>query len=252
MAHLAAQHVLKTHGLEILEMKKLKLEPYVLDTTLQIDSNIAIHINPSSAGVSLADIEDRLEFADQTFGDDANMLQLKGLYILSHEKSEKAYQRAYKLFEQAIKTAPDNEEALYFLGLMNLLGLGRDQDISAALDYFDRPELKNNPKAMNAKGFIFLHAPDMMEQDPVKLKIFGPVRQDLKAAYANFKKAANKDYANAKFNLGTMHLSGLSFNLPKGEADAKLEFSFSKAYKHFMEAAEKGHTLAAYNLAVMH
>lgn len=34
VAHLAAQHVLKTHGLEILEMKKLKLEPYVLDTTL--------------------------------------------------------------------------------------------------------------------------------------------------------------------------------------------------------------------------
>jgi TPR repeat protein len=115
------------------------------------------------------------------------MLSLKGLHILSHEKSEHAYQKAYKLFEKAIKNAPENEEAIYYLGLMNLLGLGRDQDIELALDYFNRPELKINQRALNAKGYIYFHAPELMEQDQVKLKVFGSIRQDLKAAYTNFK-----------------------------------------------------------------
>jgi hypothetical protein len=42
VAYQASQYVLRTHGLEVLEMKKLKLEPYVLDTTLQIDADVAI------------------------------------------------------------------------------------------------------------------------------------------------------------------------------------------------------------------
>lgn len=49
------------------------------------------------------------------------------------------------------------------MGLMNLLGLGRDQDIEAALKFFNRPELKTNARALNAKGYIYFHAPAMME-----------------------------------------------------------------------------------------
>jgi TPR repeat protein len=59
---------------------------------------------------------------------------------------------------------------------MNLLGLGRDQDIELALKYFNRQELKTNVRAMNAKGYIYFHAPALMEQDPVKLRLFGSIR----------------------------------------------------------------------------
>lgn len=135
---------------------------------------------------------------------------------------------------------------------MNLLGLGRDQDIEKAYEYFSHPVMKGNAKALNAKGFIHFNAPEAMDQDPAKLRLYGSLRRDLKAAYADFKASASKGYINAKFNLGALYLSGLEFNLPKSESDKKLQFSFSKAYQHFMEAAEKGHTMGAYNIAIMH
>lgn len=112
--------------------------------------------------------------------------------------------------------------------------------------------MAGNAKALNAKGYILFNAPEAMEQDPAKLQLFGSIRRDLKAAFADFKASANKGYVNAKFNLGALYLSGLEFNLPKSESDKKLQFSFSKAYQYFMEAAEKGHTMGAYNIAIMH
>lgn len=248
-AYLATQHVARTRGLELLELKKLKLDPYVLDTGLQIDAQLTLQV---ADGDSLADLEDRLEFEDQSHEADPRLVLVKGLYILSREKTDSAYKRAYGLFEKAQELDSESEDAPYYLGLMNLLGLGRDQDIEAALGYFKNPYLTNNEKALNAKGYIHFHAPGPFEKDPTKLALFGGVRKDLKSAYRCFKKAADLGYPNAQFNLGALYLSGQTIPLPISEADDKLEFSFSKAYKLFAKAAERGHTLSAYNLAVMH
>lgn len=46
---------------------------------------------------------------------------------------------------------------------MNLLGYGRDQDIEQALEYFTKPCMEKNAKALNAKGYIYFHAPKFME-----------------------------------------------------------------------------------------
>lgn len=125
------------------------------------------------------------------------------------------------------------KKSLYFLGLMNLLGYGRDQDIEQAVSFFKRSELEKDPRALNALGYIYFSAPKTFEQDPVKLNQFGKLRQDLKQAYIYFKKAVQYGSINAKFNIGSLYLSGETFALPKSEDKATLDFSFSKAYDWF-------------------
>ena len=112
--------------------------------------------------------------------------------------------------------------------------------------------MAKDPRALNAAGYIYYHAPDIFETDPAQLNIFGKVRRDLKKALISFKKAAHYGSVNAKYNLGTLYLSGDTIALPKSEANDRVEFSYSSAYDHFRQAAEKGHTLAAYNVAIMH
>lgn len=67
-----------------------------------------------------------MDFADNTFNDDPNLLAMKGVYIFTHNKSASSYQKAYQLFENALSLDPENENALYYLGLMNMLGYGRE------------------------------------------------------------------------------------------------------------------------------
>lgn len=112
--------------------------------------------------------------------------------------------------------------------------------------------MAKDPRALNAAGYIYYHAPDIFETDPAQLAVFGRVRRDLKKALISFKKAAHHGSVNAKYNLGALYLSGDTIALPKSEANDRVEFSYSSAYDHFRQAAEKGHTLAAYNVAIMH
>jgi TPR repeat protein len=74
----------------------------------------------------------------------------------------------------------------------------------------------------------------------------------LQKAYISFKKAAHNGSIDAKYNMGSLYLSGETIKLPKSESSEKVEFSFSQAYEYFKQAAEKGHTLAAYNIGIMH
>ena len=54
------KHVLRTQGLEVVEMRKLKLGPYILDTQLQIDDSTAIRAG--GEGVTFSDIEEHMDF----------------------------------------------------------------------------------------------------------------------------------------------------------------------------------------------
>ena len=135
---------------------------------------------------------------------------------------------------------------------MNLLGYGRDQDIELALEYFQKPVMVKDPRALNAIGYIYYHAPGVFEKDPAIMAAFGSIRQNLGQAYLHFKKAAHQGSTNAKYNLGSLYLTNVTITPPKSEGGEKIDFSFSSAYEYFRQAAEKGHTLAAYNLAIMH
>lgn len=74
MAHLTAEYVLRSHGLDVVEKKKLKLGAYVLDNRLQIDESTHVEVMP---GASQSDIEDLMDFKGQ-YGS-AESLVMKGL-----------------------------------------------------------------------------------------------------------------------------------------------------------------------------
>lgn len=109
-----------------------------------------------------------MEFRGQ-YGN-ADSLAMKGIRSMhSEEKTAKQYQEAYNYFEKALSIDEGEPKSLYFMGLMNLLGYGRDQNIEAAAELFKRKELEKDPRALNALGFIYYSAPKPLEQDPVKL-----------------------------------------------------------------------------------
>lgn len=99
--------------------------------------------------------------------------------------------------------------------------------------YFERPEVSADPRCLNARAYIYAVAPEKLEMDPAKLNLFGPIRQDLSSALHLFKKSAGLGSINAKYNLGSLYLSGKKL----ASLDDPIEFSYSKAYEYFKEAA---------------
>ena len=104
----------------------------------------------------------------------------------SHEKSDSTYKKAFKAFEEALEIDPTNKDALYYIGLMHLLGYGRDQDIPKALEYFDDASLQKDPRALNARGYIYWNAPDTIEREGAKRMRFGSINRDTTKAYQLF------------------------------------------------------------------
>ena len=97
-------------------------------------------------------------------------------------------------------------------------------------------------RAMNALGVLYYRAPDVWEDDPVKIHGFRSVRRDRTKAIDLLKKAEEKGSVQAAFNLGAVFLDETS---PE-------TFSFSKAWEKFTTAASSGQVLAQYNMGVMH
>ena len=64
------------------------------------------------------------------------------------------------------------------MGLMNLLGYGRPQDIELAMHYFQREHMKKDPRALNAIGYVYFHAPDVFEEDPAITNTFGKIKRN--------------------------------------------------------------------------
>jgi len=179
----------------------------------------------------------------------AESLALKGLqYMHQAEKSESSYKKAYSYFERALEIDPKDHQSNYYVGLMNMLGYGREQNIPKALQCFEKPGMEKDPRALNAIGYIYHSAPEVFDKDSAKLNLFRGIRKDGQKALKSFKAAARYGSVNAKYNIGSLYLSGDVINDPED----KVEFSFSSAYEYFRQAAEKGHTLAAYNIAIMH
>lgn len=74
---------------------------------------------------------------------------------------------------------------MYYMGLMNLLGLGRNQDIEKAFDYFQTSADLKDPRSLNALAYIYYYAPDFFDKDLGKINIFGKIKKDNQKAFAN-------------------------------------------------------------------
>ena len=144
-AYQTVLHVSDTHGLDTVQFKKLDFGQYILDKELQIDENTQIEMK----GATNDDIEQMIEFQG-SYGD-AQSLSFKGQqYMHQPDKTSSTYKKAYKAFQEALEIDYTNRDALYYIGLMHLLGYGRDQDIPKALEYFDNESLQKDARAMNA------------------------------------------------------------------------------------------------------
>jgi len=167
-------------------------------------------------------------------------------HIHGTKRVKRDYARAKSSFERALMIDPRENDANYYMGLIYLMGLGVQVDITKALNHFEIA--RNDSRAINAIGYIYFKAPDYLEKDPALLNTYGTIRRDLKKAKEMFDKSAAKGNVNAMYNLGCFYLS----KKPMPASLKNISFSFSEAYDHFKQAAEKGHTFSAYNVAVMH
>lgn len=88
------------------------------------------------------------------------------------------FKRARECFEKSLSIDSENSESNYYLGLINLLGLDVDIDISKSEAYFLKA--KNDSAALNALGYIYYTAPDYFTYDPVERSKYGSIYQDVK------------------------------------------------------------------------
>ena len=66
------------------------------------------------------------------------------------------------------------------MGLMNLLGFGRKQDIEKAFNYFMISSELKDPRSLNALAYIYYYAPDIFDKDTAKINLFGKIKNDKK------------------------------------------------------------------------
>ena len=91
--------------------------------------------------------------------------------------------------------------------------------------------MENDPRSLNALGYIFANAPELLDKDISRKQAFGQsVQKDLSVAYKYFKKAAMNGSLNAKFNIGMLHLLEEGVTISGKSSDESIKFSFHKAY----------------------
>ena len=49
-----------------------------------------------------------------------------------------------------------------------MLGYGVNQDIKKAMDYFEKPGMETDARALNAIGYIYYSAPEIFDKDKAK------------------------------------------------------------------------------------
>ena len=121
-------------------------------------------------------------------------LEAMNHYHFSAKKSGLAedYEKAYQLFLQAAENG--EEEAYYYLGIMNLYGEGVPKNMEEALVWLNKAADSGDTAAASVIGSVYL-----------KYETF----QDYAQALDIFKKVAEKGDPAAEFYLGMMYAEGL-------------------------------------------
>lgn len=68
---------------------------------------------------------------------------------------------------KALDVDPTDNDSNYYLGLLNLYGLGIPTNVELAYDYFTKSE--KDHRSLNALGYIYITAPILFDMtDPLK------------------------------------------------------------------------------------
>jgi TPR repeat protein len=225
------KYVENSYGLDVVERKKLSIGPHVLIDQMQLFDKGADKI-----------YNDFIELLDlkSDYGSAESLAILGIQYVHGTKNIKRNFLKARECFERALKIDNAHIDANYYLGLINLLGLGTEIQMEKSLEYFSHA--KNDSGALNAIGFIYFSAPDYFDTDPVQKYKYGSIYKNIKKAKDYFERSSQQGNVNALYNLGCISLSSAK----------NTTFSYSDAYNYFKQSAEKGHTLSAYNIAIMH
>ena len=138
-------------------------------------------------------------------------------YHFGVKKSEldDGYHEAYQLFLKAAEN--DEEDAYYYLGIMNYHGQGTSKDIEKAFYWLNRAVEAGSNDAIGMIGRIYFEDASI---------------QDYEQALALFKKGAAKGNLTAEFYLGWMSVQGLGV-----EQDYQQGLEWFKKAAHPLHAA---------------
>lgn len=112
-------------------------------------------------------------------------------------KSNKYYEKAYKILKQRLY---HDGESAYQLGIMFKYGRGVKKDMSQALAYLKESANKGKPEANYELGFLYKDELEYVE------------------AFNCFKKAADKGYAKAMFEVAKAYEEGIGIDRNRKEA----------------------------------
>lgn len=121
-------------------------------------------------------------------------LEAIGQYQFTAQKTglERDYQQAFQLFEQAANNG--EQEAFYYLGVMNLEGQGVPKNREAALYWLHKAVEIGDQRAIGKIGQLYLE---------------DEVLKDYRQALDIFNTAAEQGHQTAQFYLGKMYAQGL-------------------------------------------
>ncbi|MEE7458459.1 hypothetical protein MPAR168_09110 [Methylorubrum populi] len=211
-----------------------------------------------------------------------------------------AYQRgryvtAFREATKRIETNPKDAAAMTLLGELYNQGLGVKQDPKRALDWYRLAAAQNDAHAMASLGLMAMDGRGQpkdpkagrswLEQAASKgepsasynlalIQIGSDRPEDLTAAVANFRKAADAEISAAQYALGVLYLQGRGVTkdtvqaaqwfrraADNGDLGAEVEFAIrlfngdgvtkdeARAARYFLHAAQRGNAIAQNRIA---
>jgi len=171
--------------------------------------------------------KEKTDLVDQYYKDFCKNAYLQLGKYFEVQSSLPNYEKAYKNYEKA--THQGNAEALYRLGYLHEAGLGVDQNIEKAADYYLKSADLGHDKAAYHVGMWF------------KLGKIGNAKDYIKALQM-FTKATNLGNIDAANSLAVLLQQGGS----------GVDKDYDSASQWFIYAANKGNTEAMFNLGLMY
>ncbi|WP_321447603.1 tetratricopeptide repeat protein [uncultured Cohaesibacter sp.] len=148
-------------------------------------------------------------------------------FVLKKTSAYSAYQRGFYLTAFALATklaGMDDIHAQTLLGELYLKGIGVEQDLKEAANWFELAADRGDREAQFNIGLLYAQGQG--------------VEKNLDKALAYFRKAAEQDQKNAQFNLGLLYLRG-----------QLVERDITKAMDLLTKSAQQGVAAAQYTLA---
>ena len=111
---------------------------------------------------------------------------------LRQDKYELAFEKLYELSKD------DDSWALYMMGYLHHMGLGTDENLAIAIDYYKRAGRLDVPQALEILGWLYIYGHG--------------VEQEKRGGASLILKAAQLGLPTAQYDVGLMFLAGENFD----------------------------------------